>query len=290
MPDDPPRFRKPWEEHEIRSLKLHYQTRGAAWCAKRLGRSIGGVWQKAGEIVVRTEDRKGQGSTPHMTITEAGVICNAEPAQVWDAAKREGVVVRRHYRSLIPERWVYEYAERLKRWRGAEELGWYGRTEIQRIFRISSRQAPPRWATGWGTYGFAFVERVRMRQGMPKGKRPDGSLILSTRFHPWDVEELIRDIRAKKPDLTERCAILLMALREGYELRFNHKGRAYYWIDIDETRSLGPFPQPMGTWLRRAKAVEPNRKYQRAALTDYGKEVADDLLERRSSLVLGSAA
>ena len=284
MSEKPPRQQLPWEDWEIDILERHYQTKGAAWCGRNIGRTTQAIHTRAREAIVRTEDR----SKRYVTIHEASIICETNHQQVYSAAERQGVLRKRYYGSLVPKKWVLKYAADLKRWRAVDQLDWYTRPDIQRIFRISGNGIAATWARGLGMYGFAFVERVEMRQGHPRSRRPNGEPAYATHFNPWDVEDLVRDIRAKKPVLTERCGLMLMALRQGYSARIIRSPRILHTITIDDTLSLTPFPKAIGTWLRRTKVLESAIAGRQATLTQYGEEVADDLLNSGAWSVIRS--
>lgn len=46
--------KRPWSSEDIATLRYSYAARGAAWCANKLGRSVGSIENKAHRIGIST--------------------------------------------------------------------------------------------------------------------------------------------------------------------------------------------------------------------------------------------
>jgi hypothetical protein len=281
----PENYGKPYSETEVEFLKRYYHRKGSKWTAERLGRSVRGVQAAVTEKqIFPPHDRMPK---QYVTVTDAALMANTSRESIHQAANAWGARTPLGYGSVIDRKWAEWYAKNVRIWRETERLGWYGRSDIKRLFDVSGNDAIPAWARGRGKWGFAFSERVRTRIGMPKARLEDGTLVHATYFNPWDVEELLKDVRAGVPIIADSQRVFLMMIALGYEEAYLRDAPARYVFDVDESVSVGPIPQAGVTYMREKGLFEkdPTRS-RKTTVTPEGKSLADELLSSEARTLL----
>lgn len=279
---------KPYSDAEVEFLKRYYHRKGSKWTAQRLGRSVRGVQAAVNEKnVFPPHDRMPK---QYVTVTDAALMAGTSRESIHQAANAWGARTPLGYGSVIDRGWAEWYAKNVRIWRETESLGWYGRSDIKRLFKVSGNDAVPSWARGWGKWGFAFIERVRTRMGMPKARLKDGTLVHATYFNPWDVEDLLKEIHAGAPIIADSQRVFLMMIALGYEPKYLRSAPARYVFDVDESLCVGPILQAGVTYMREKGLLEKNdTNSRRTSITPAGKSLADELLSSEARTLLPSA-